>query len=150
MILNLEQDATQRDIEVSIKYPGKNKIVERLISFVNSLSVKIEGYIEGSKKQINVSDIYYIESSDKIAIVFCEKGSYRTKYRLYQIYEKIRELGFVQISKYCLLNINKLDRIKPLSNRHMEAILINGKKLSVTRKYLYDIKRELREIIDEK
>jgi DNA-binding LytR/AlgR family response regulator len=149
MLLNLEHRKTHRDIEVSIIYPEKNKTVERLISFINSLSIKIEGYVEDSIKQINAPDIYYIESEDKIAVIFCEKEYYRTKYRLYQISEKLAELGFVQISKYCLININKLDKIIPLSNRRMEAILKNGKRVFITRKYLYEIKRVLQENIDE-
>src|SRR5215475_5965535 len=107
MLLNLEHRKTHKDIEISIIYPEKNKTVERLISFVNSLSLKIEGYKEDSIKQINAPDIYYIESEDKIAVIFCENEYYRTKYRLYQISEKLTGLGFVQISKYCLININK-------------------------------------------
>jgi len=149
MLLNLEHRKTHKDIEVSIIYPEKNKTVERLISFVNSLSIKIEGYAEDSIKQINVPDIYYIESEDKIAVIFCEKEYYRTKYRLYQISEKLADLGFVQISKYCVININKLDKIIPLSNRRMEAILKNGKRVFITRKYLYDIKKMLQENLDE-
>jgi len=150
MLLNLEHRKTHKDIEVSIIYPEKNKTVERLISFINSFSIKIEGYAEDSIKQINAPDIYYIESEDKVAVIFCEKEYYRTKYRLYQMSDKLAELGFVQISKYCLININKLDKIIPLSNRRMEAILKNGKKVFITRKYLYDIKRVLRENLDEK
>jgi len=149
MILNLEHRNTHKDIEISIIYPVKNKTVERLISFVNSLSIKIEGYTEDGIKQINVPDIYYIESEDKIAVIFCEKEYYRTKYRLYQISEKLKEFGFVQISKYCLININKLDKIMPLSNRRMEAVLKNGKRVFITRKYLYDIKNALQENLDE-
>ncbi len=150
MILNLEHRKTHKDIEISIIYPEKNKTIERLVSFVNSLSIKIEGYAEEGIKQINVPDIYYIESEDKISVIFCEKEYYRTKYRLYQISEKLTGLGFVQISKYCLININKLDRIIPLSNRRMEAILKNGKRVFITRKYLYDIKKILQENLDEK
>jgi len=150
MILNLEQRNGHKDIEVSIIYPVRNKTVEKLVSFVNSLSLKIEGYTEDSIKQINAPDIYCIESEDKIAVIFCEKEYYKTKYRLYQINEKLAGLGFVQISKYCLLNINKLDKIIPLSNRRMEAIMKNGKKVFITRKYLYDIKRALQENLDEK
>lgn len=149
MLLNLEHRKTHKDIEVTIIYSEKNKTVERLVSFVNSLSIKIEGYAEYSIKQINVPDIYYIESEDKIAVVFCEKESYRTKYRLYQISEKLTGLGFVQISKYCLININKLDRVIPLSNRRMEAVLKNGKRVFITRKYLSEIKKVLQENLDE-
>jgi len=150
MILNLEHRDTHKDIEISIIYPVRNKTVEKLVSFVNSLSLKIEGYTEDSIKQINVPDIYYIESEDKIAVIFCEKEYYKTKYRLYQISEKLAGLGFVQISKYCLININKLDKIIPLSNRRMEAIMKNEKRVFITRKYLYDIKSALKENLDEK
>jgi len=149
MLLNLEHRKTHKDIEVSIIYPEKNRTVERLVSFINSLSIKIEGYTEDSIKQINVPDIYYIESEDKIAVIYCENEYYRTKYRLYQISEKFNGLGFVQISKYCLININKLDKIIPLSNKRMEAILKNGKRVFITRKYLYDIKKVLQENLDE-
>jgi len=150
MILNLEHRTTHQDIEVSIIYPVKDKTIEKLISFVNSLSLKIEGYTENSIKQINAPDIYYIESEDKIAVIFCEKEYYKTKYRLYQINEILSGAGFVQISKYCLININKLDKIIPLSNRRMEAIMKNGKRVFITRKYLYDIKRALQENLYEK
>jgi DNA-binding LytR/AlgR family response regulator len=150
MLLNLEHRKTHKDIEVSIIYPEKNKTVERLVAFINSLSIKIEGYAGDSIKQINVPDIYYVESEDKIAVIFCENEYYRTKYRLYQIGDKLTELGFVQISKYCLININKLDKIIPLSNRRMEAIMKNGKKVFITRKYLYSIKKMLQENLDEK
>ncbi len=150
MTLNLEHRNMHKDIEVTIIYPVKNKTVEKLISFVNSLSLKIEGYTEDGIKQINVPDIYYIESEDKVAVIFCEKEYYKTKYRLYQISEKLAGFGFVQISKYCLININKLDKIIPLSNRRMEAIMKNGKRVFITRKYLYDIKRALQENLDEK
>jgi len=149
MLLNLEHRKTNKDIEVSIIYPEKNKTVERLVSFINSLSINIEGYTEDGIKHVNVHDIYYIESEDKIAVIFCENEYYRTKFRLYQISEKLAGFGFVQISKYCLININKLDKIIPLSNRRMEAILKNGKRVFITRKYLYNIKKVLQENLDE-
>jgi DNA-binding LytR/AlgR family response regulator len=149
MLLNLEHRKNHKDIEISIIYPEKDKTVERLISFINSLSIKIEGYKEDGIKQINVQDIYYIESEDKIAVIYCENEYYRTKYRLYQISDKLTGLGFVQVSKYCLININKLDKIIPLSNKRMEAILKNGKRVFITRKYLYDIKKILQENLDE-
>jgi len=149
MLLNLEQRKTHKDIEVTVIYPEKNKTVERLVSFINSLSLKIEGHTEDGVKHINVPDIFYIESEDKTAIIYCEKEYFKTRYRLYQLNQKLSGLGFVQVSKYCLININKLDKIIPLSNRRMEAVLKNGKKIFITRKYLYDIKKILQENLNE-
>ena len=145
MILKLEENTAQKDIEISISYPQKNKTVDRIVSLIKSLDRQIECYSGDSIKWINVSGIYYIESIDKRTIVFCEKGSYQVRKRLYQIYEELADSGFIQISKYCVLNVNKLVEIKQLLNSHLEAILSNGTHLYVTRKYLAGIKQMLQE-----
>ena len=145
MVLKLEQNTAQNDIEILITYPVKNKIVERVVSFIKSVDTQIECYSDDIVKLVNVSDIYYIESVDGKTIVFCEKGNYQTRKRLYQVYDELADNGFVQISKYCIMNINKLEEIKTLANSHLEAVLSNGKCLYVTRKYLANIKRHLQE-----
>ena len=143
MILKLEENTAQKDIEISISYPQKDKTVDRIVSLIQSFDRQIECYSGDSIKWINASDICYIESIDKKTIVFCEKGSYQVRKRLYQMYEELADNGFVQISKYCILNINKLVEIKQLLNSHLEAVLSNGIHLYVTRKYLNGIKQTL-------
>jgi DNA-binding LytR/AlgR family response regulator len=145
MILKLEHNAAQKDIEISISYPVKNKTIERIVSLIKSIDKQIECYSDDSIKRVSASDIYYVESVDKRTIVFCEKENYQSRKRLYQVSEELADNGFVQISKYCILNINKLERITPLLNSHMEAVLSNGKCLYVTRKYLAGIKQMLKE-----
>jgi len=146
MILRIEQNPAQEDIEVLITCPVKNKIVERIASFIKSVDTQIECYSDDIVKLVNVSDIYYIESVDGKTVVCCEKEKYIVKSRLYQIYEKLRDNGFIQISKYCVLNINKLDKFKPLDNNRLEAVLSNGVYLCITRKYIAGIKQILKEM----
>jgi len=145
MILKLEQDTTQNDIKVSISYPQKTKTVDRIVSLIKSFDRKMECYSDDSIKLVNVSDIFYIESVDRKTIAFCKNESYQVRKRLYQVYEELVDNGFVQISKYCILNVNKLAEIKQLHNSHLEAILSNGTHLYVTRKYLAGIKQILQE-----
>jgi DNA-binding LytR/AlgR family response regulator len=142
MILKLEQDETQKNIEVIIKYPVKNKTIDDIVSFLKTFDTRIECYSKENIKQINVSDIYYIESKDKMAVIFCENENYKTNFRLFQLNEKLSDKGFVQISKYCILNINKVDKFKPLINSRMEAILTNGARIFINRNYLANIKRK--------
>lgn len=145
MKIILEQCPEQKDIEVIIKYPQKTKKVERLISLINSTDIQLPCYSDNETALINVSEILYIESVDNKTIVCCEKDNYQVKKRLYQIYEQLKHAGFVQINKYCIMNINKLEKVRVLKNSHLEAILLNGKSLYITRKYLSDIKRILEE-----
>ena len=56
MILRLEQKA-QKDIEISISYPVKNKTVDRIVSLIKSIDKQIECYSDDSIKWLNASDI---------------------------------------------------------------------------------------------
>lgn len=143
MIVKLEQDLSRKELEVLIKYASMNKDVERITTLLQSVDTRIKCNLDGSEKLVNVADIYYIESVDKKTFVYGEKSVYRTESRLYQLAEELAHLGFVQISKSCILNINILDSIKTLVNSRMEATLINGERLYVTRKYLDNIKQAL-------
>lgn len=145
MLLKLEQDADQGEIEVSIKFAEMNEDVTRLISLIQSADTQIRCFADGNEKLLNASDIYYIESVDKRTFVYSETEVYRTGLRLYQLTELLSPVGFVQISKSCLLNINVLDSVRPLLNSRMEATLKNGERLNVSRKYLADIKTKLQE-----
>ena len=145
MIINLEQRTERSDIEINVSYPVYNKTVERIVALLKSIDTQIECFAEDRVKLVNVSDIYSIESVDKKTIVCCGSENYQVKGRLYQIYEKLTGYGFVQISKYCIINTNKLVEIKPLGNSHLEAVLSNGMCLYVTRKYLAGLRKILQE-----
>lgn len=145
MLLKLEQDTAQKEIEVSLRFAEMNQEVRRLISLIQSADTQIRCTANGAEKLLNASDIYYIESVDKRTFLYCETKVYHTDLRLYQLLEMLSSLGFVQISKSCILNINVLDFVRPMLNSRMEATLKNGERLNVSRKYLVNIKKELQE-----
>lgn len=143
MVIKTEQDLSCIDIEIIIRYANMNKRLERLTALIQSFDTQIKCNEENTERYVNVSDIFYIESVDKRTFVYLDKDVFRTDYRLYQLAENLADLGFVQISKSCILNINALVSIKRLINSRMEATLKNGEKLHITRKYLDNIKRAL-------
>lgn len=145
MIVRTEQDLTCHDMEVLIRYAKMNQKVERLITLLQTVDKKIKCYREDEERYVNVSDIFYMESVDKRTFAYLEKNVFRTEFRLYQLNKDFAHLGFVQISKSCIVNINVLESIKPLANSRMLATLKNGEQLYVTRKYLNVIKQALQE-----
>ena len=143
MIIKSIQDLSIKETEITIKYANLTKEVERTLAILQSFNAKIKCSLEGSEKLVNVSDVYYFESVDKMTFAYCEKEVYKTELRLYQVVEDYARMGFVQISKSCVLNINVLDSITPLLNSRMEAKLINRERLLVTRNYIDGIKQSL-------
>ena len=144
MKIKTEQDLSCNEVEVIIKYPQKNKQVNRIMDFLQSFDMQIKCDSGDTERMVNILDIYYIESVDKKTFVYLENAVYRTDFRLYQLKNKLQTYGFVQISKSCVLNINALDSIRPLFNSRMEATLKNGEKVNINRNYLNGVKKALK------
>lgn len=140
MRLRLERDANLDDISVLIRYAEKNPLLQRLVRAVKSCAEKIEAQDGDRTVMLNIMDIYYFESVDKKTFACCWKKVFRVKDRLYQLKETLAHYGFVQVNKACLLNVNVLTSIRSMLNSKMEATLLNGERISVSRKYIPEIK----------
>lgn len=137
------KDPTLVDIEVEINYPHENSQVNRIITTLHDLDIHLPCKKHDLEWMIPATAVFYIESVDKKTFVYLEKDVLSIHRPLYQLLEELKFAGFVQISKSCLLNINYLEKIRPLLNSRMEACLSNNEKLLVTRKYLSNIKNAL-------
>ncbi|MGT2907830.1 LytTR family DNA-binding domain-containing protein [Streptococcus dentiloxodontae] len=144
MKLRIKQDSKYKELEIHLKYGQKDKLTERILSFLETVDRQLSCYQDDEEHLVNVSDIYYIESVDKKTFVYLADRVYQTDLRLYQLLNDLSSSGFVQISKACLLNVNVLESIRPLFNSRMEATLLNGEKVIVNRRYLTTVKEALK------
>lgn len=142
--IKLEKELTLEDINIIIKYSKRTSRLERIVSLLKSVDNTIKCAFDNKEYWINASNIYYIESVDKRTFVYEEKDVYRTDLRLYQVLEELESCGFVRISKSCILNIGYLKNIRNLPSSRIEANLINGEKLIITRKFIPNIKEALK------
>lgn len=142
--IKLEEKLTQKDIEVIIKYSKVDSTVKRIVSLLKSVDNTIKCTSDNKEQWINASNIYYFESVDKRTFVYEEENVYRTELRLYEALEKLESSGFVRISKSCILNIAYLKSVKSLPSSRIEAGLVNGEKLIITRKFIPSIKEALK------
>ena len=144
MIIKLRQDKQKNDIQVLIEYPVMTETVSKIEAAIKSVDRAIRCLDDSGKTAlVRVSDIFYIESVEKRVFVYGADKVFGCDLQLYLLMEKLNYYGFVQISKSCILNLNMLKSVKPIFNAKMEAILINGEKLIISRSYLPQIKRRL-------
>ena len=141
LIMSERQDLEQP--EVTIAYCEMTESVKRVSDFVRYVDRTILCKKDNEECGVLINDIFYLESVDKKAFVYCEKEVYRSNYRLYELEELLSQAGFVRVSKSVVLNVEKLTGIKTLVNSKLEAKLSNGESVCVTRKYLKDIRNEL-------
>jgi len=143
MRLILNERPEMEKPEVTIAYSEMTASVKRVADFVRSVEQTVLCKKDEEECSIPVGDIYYIESVDKKTFVYCEKDVYMCNLRLYEIEKMVEKAGFVRVSKSTILNIEQLKGVKTLVNSRLEAILSNGERVCVTRKYLKDIREAL-------
>lgn len=133
----------ESDLEVQIRYQIMNAQVQQLIQRIKSVDVKIVGSDNGEETVLNIYDIFYIESIERKTFIYTKDQIFRSSKKLYQLLDELKEFGFVQINKSCIMNIDVLDSVKTLFNSKLKATLINGENVIITRTYIPAIKKWL-------
>ena len=101
------------------------------------------GIKDGKTFQINVKDIFYIESVDNKTYIYLQKDVFETKLKLYELEEKLKGTKLFRCSKSMILNIAKIRSVSPSVNSRLEASLINGEKVIISRQYVGTLKKIL-------
>ena len=136
----------RQDIEnpaVTIEYRVLTENVKRVCDFVRGIDKTILCKKGGQSYSISAGDIYYIESVDKKTFIYDKSDVYQTNLRLIELDEMLSNVGFVRVSKSTILNVETLSSVKNLANSKLEAVLTNGERICVSRKYLKDIREVL-------
>lgn len=129
--------------EIIIKCNEVDDSFMQLIHSIKSTSKKLVGLIDSRMHIVEPSDVYYFEAVDNKVFIYCKEKVFESKLKLYEI-EKIYENGdFFRASKSTILNIAKINSVRPLFYGRFEALLLNGEKVVISRQYVPVLKRKL-------
>lgn len=107
----------------------------------NELSLSLKSK-EGIKK-VNVNDIDYFEALENDVFAVSGKNRYICDEKLYTLEEILKGRHFVRTSKSFLVNILKINVIRPMLNYKFLLIMNNGDKIDVNRTYVKSFKEKL-------
>jgi len=139
-----QRQVKDQPLTVIVEYPEYDKSVDNLINKIKNMSISFTGKSDGKTVSIDISDIYYIENVERKIFLYSRKDVYRYDGNMADIDSSIAETDLVRISRTCFMNVSHLKEIMQIKNSHLEAVLDNGEKLIVSRKYLKDIKKIFR------
>ena len=97
---------------------------------------------DGKTYLCKMDAIYYVESFDKKTFIYTKDECYETKKRLYELEEELN-INFLRCSKAMIINIRKIRSVKADYNGRMNAQLLNGEVIVISRSYVKDLKRRL-------
>ena len=143
MKIFIEQNDSIEEPEITIKCNVIDPELENLIATVRLFANTILGKKDNATFFINLSDVFYFETTDNRIFFYTEKEVYETSLRLYEIEEKFRNTSFVRVSKSFLVNLRKVSNIQSETNGRLIAELVNKEKIIISRQYVPNIKEKL-------
>lgn len=129
--------------EIIIKCNEVDDSFMQLIDSIKLTSKKLVGLIDSRMHIVDPNEVFYFEAVDNKVFIYCKEKVFESKLKLYEI-EKIYETGdFFRASKSTILNIAKINTVRPLFYGRFEALLLNGEKVVISRQYVPVLKRKL-------
>ena len=139
-----KRQVKDKPLTVIVEYPEYDRAAERLIQKLESMNISFSGRMDERTVNIGLDDIYYIENVERKLFLYTESEVYRYDGTMSDIERSAADTELVRISRTCIMNTAHLSEIRQIKNSHLEAVMDNGEKLIVSRKYLPDIKRIFR------
>ena len=136
--------AKEQPEQIDIRCHEITEQVREIVTFVKSRQGQLNGVIEGKQYEIPIMDIYYIEAVDSKVFLYSSKKVYETKQKIYELESDLKEKYFLRVSKSLLLNLMKVQSIKPAVNGRFTAILQSGEEIMISRKYVPELKAALK------
>lgn len=144
MKINVEMIDRKKEEQVLIQCYEVTQQVDEIISFVKSREASLTAFYDSQMHFIYLQDIYYIEAVDNKIFAYLESKVYELKIKLYEFEELYGERYFLRCSKAVIVNLMKIEFIKPALNGRFIATLSNKENVIISRQYVTELKKKLK------
>jgi len=141
IIINTDEKFTETEITVNCNRLGDD--IEKLISAIRILDMKLTGSKEGRQYIIEAADVIYIESTDRHSFLYTLKDVYESPLNLSELEAKLADMDFLRASKNCLFNIKRIKAIEPDLDRRLTLTMERDLLVVVSRQYSGLVKEKL-------
>ena len=101
------------------------------------------GWRENEMHRLKLSEVFYFEVVDERSFVYTQADVFEAKEKLYEFERLCAGSALFRCSKSVILNADRIDYVRPSLSGRFEAVLSNGEKVVVSRKYVAELKRML-------
>ena len=101
------------------------------------------GWREDTLRRLKLSEVFYFEVVDDRSFVYTQGEVLAVKEKLYEFERLCAGSALFRCSKSMILNAERIDYVRPSLSGRFEAVLSNGEKAVVSRKYVAELKRML-------
>lgn len=143
MKISIEKIDLNQEEEILVKC---HEVDDKILSYVKNFELQYDdliGYEGDTIHRLKFVDVYYFEAVDNKVFIYCRNKIYESKQKLYELEELCGVKKFFRASKSFIVNISKIDYIKPSLSGRFNATLDNGETIVVSRQYVPLLKSKL-------
>ena len=104
---------------------------------------KVSLLCSGKTHLFDIHNIIYLESRLGEVIIITKHGEWKTKKPLTTIKKQLDPAFFLQVHRSVIVNIDQIISLEPAENHNYTLTLQQGKKITVARTYVKDVKKRL-------
>lgn len=130
--------------EVIVNYLDMTPEIERIINYIKGEQIKLIGVKDKEHKVIDIKAILYIESVDGKTFAYTEDEVLKLEYTLAQTEQLLNDINFFRCSKSMVINIDKVDSLRSLPSNRIDAQMVNGEHIMISRTYASDFRKILK------
>jgi len=146
MKLTINKDPSLKDDLIDIQYRELTAPISRIVELCNQGSQTLIGEIDEKTYPIDISDILYLEWVEGRSCICTADKVYTSAQTLSQLEQSLGERGFIRVSKPVLVNVHKVKWLSSMLNMRLLAELINGEKITVSRRYRSHLLHKIHEM----
>lgn len=110
--INTNISSQFKETSITINAPELSDEIQHLIQYISNINT-IPNQIVASKNNkiyfIDLETVICFFSKDKYNYVRTKEGTYKIKYKLYELEEIFNQKDFIRISNSCIININQVE-----------------------------------------
>ena len=130
--------------ELILRYQRLNGEVEAVLQFMNAPPKKIIGTKNDTQAVIDFTDILYAETVDRKTFIYTADDVFRLELTLAQLEEVLNTVNFFRCAKSMIINIDKISTLKSLASNRIDATLVNGEHIIISRTYASEFRKILK------
>jgi len=135
VVTTQKEEIEEDKINIVFSEENAEKVNRMLDSIAKGEDIYITVESEEGLKHIESRRIHYFIIEDEEVMAVLLKNKFTVKMKLYELEEMLKNKYFIRVSKYALVNINRIDYIKPAFNSKLLLLMKNGDKVEVNRRY---------------
>lgn len=143
MKINIDQSTAYNEVEITIKCNNIDEKLEKLISNIRLYNSTFSGRKDDKVFFLKPEDVLYFDTVDEKVFIYTPESVYETNLKLYEIEERFTGTSFIRVNRSTILNLVKINYVSPLLNGRIEAVLLNGEKVIISRQYVPLFKKKL-------